>query len=93
MPVSGSGRLREGGFDLFGQLAFQLLDDGAEQALLVGVVVVQRAAGDAGRAGDLVRRDGLVTAGGEQFARGGDQGGLGAGGTVLLGTSHPPNLP
>ena len=47
----------------------------------------------AGGAGDLVRRDRLVAAGGEELARGGDQGGLGAGGTILLGTSHPVNLP
>ncbi len=73
-PVGGG---RDGRGDLGGHLTLQLLEHGAEQLLLVGEVVVERAAGDAGRGHDLGGGHVRVAALGEQPSGGGHQRGSG----------------
>jgi len=71
--VAGEQRGRRGALDLLRHSRRLLLDHGGEQRLLVGKVVIERAAGDAGS------RDNLGCAGlgigffGEQFSRCRDQ--------------------
>ena len=61
------------------------LEHRGEQVGLVGELVVQGAAGDAGGLGDLLGPDVGVAVLGEQLAGGGDEGGAGGGRAVGLG--------
>ncbi len=56
-----------------GHLAVDLRDDGPEQALLVAEVVVERAAREADRGGELVHRRSRIALFREDPARGGDE--------------------
>ena len=71
---------------LRGHLGLDLLEDRREQLALVGELVVERAARDAGRAHDLLGADACEPALGEEGPGGGDQrgaGGLGAFGVLV----------
>jgi hypothetical protein len=72
-----------------GQPALLALADRAEDLLLAGEVVVQRALRHGGGGGDLVQGRGPVALTGEEVARGGEQ--LGGRGVraLLLGPSRP----
>ena len=69
---SGSSALPHGAADLLEQPPAGALDAGQEQPLLGAEVVVQHRLGDAGGGGDLVHRDAVVAALGEQPLGGGD---------------------
>ena len=63
----------DAGADVGDQRLLELLVDGAEEVALVGEVVVERAAGDAGPGHDLLGADARVAALGEQLAAGAQQ--------------------
>jgi hypothetical protein len=65
------------------------LDDGLEQRRLAGEMVVERAPAQPGGAQDLVDRDVLVAALGEQAPRGAHQGRPGPGAALFLGFHGP----
>ena len=84
-PASGSvgARGHRGARRALGHLGLDLLEDRREQLALVGELVVERAARDAGRAHDLLGADAGVAALGEQRPGGGHE--RGAGGLGSLG--------
>ena len=82
--LHGVGGGRSDGAEVLRELRLQLLEDGDEEVLLAAEVVVERAAGHAGGADDLLGAHCAVAALGEELARCGDEGRTGRGGLLGL---------